>query len=246
MDVIKTRWEKAEWKHPKNNACCLEQILKATLHKIVAVRPPTYHFTNYSIKTNKSYGAWLEKQGRTHSDVPLWTCQCWPTSGVLLTSIPYRHRIYANDQPGPKDDRDGCRERKRKRERERILWYQQDLMMVNIYIYIYIYTYIYILSYSHPDFKEEKARWELYKAVACNFQQRLETVLQKTATLLQTIKDEQGMLSISIDKLISDVLLWTGIHKHTRIIQLSKTHIPRFSADTYCCQEDPSRATFDW
>ena len=56
-----THKEKAIWELHKNVMCCFEQILEATPHKTLAIRPLTSHLTNYPSKTNKPRCALLEK-----------------------------------------------------------------------------------------------------------------------------------------------------------------------------------------
>ena len=45
----------------KNATSYIEQILEVTSHKTAAVRPPTSHLSNHQNKTNKIWGALLEK-----------------------------------------------------------------------------------------------------------------------------------------------------------------------------------------
>ena len=98
IDANKTHWEKANWELHKNATCYFEQILEAIPCKTEAVRSPISHLTNHPSKTNKIYGALLEKQGWTHKwcsliDSYIWTYQCSRTSKDLLTSAPCRHRM---------------------------------------------------------------------------------------------------------------------------------------------------------
>ena len=50
---------------------------------------------------------------------------------------------------------------------------------------------------------------------------------------------------VSKEKLISNVLLWTPIHKHTSVGWLAKTYIHLPSVDTGCRQEDRPEAIND-
>ena len=52
MDTNETHSEKARFELHKDAACCLEQILEATLHNAAAVRLPVSYQTNHPIKTN--------------------------------------------------------------------------------------------------------------------------------------------------------------------------------------------------
>ena len=76
----------------------------------------------------------------------------------------------------------------------------------------------------------EKPRWELYKDATCCFKQILEASPSKTAavgpfTAYLTNHPSKTSKTRSKDKLISDVLLWTPTHGHTRIGQPVKTYI---------------------
>ena len=71
--------KKARWDIYKNAACYLDQILEVLPFKITTVRSPASHLTNHSIKTNKTWEIFLEKQARTHKqssfiDSCTWTC----------------------------------------------------------------------------------------------------------------------------------------------------------------------------
>ena len=49
----------------------------------------------------------------------------------------------------------------------------------------------------------------------------------------------------SKDKLISDVLLWTPLHGHASVDQLTRTYIQQLCTDTGCSLEDLSGAIYD-
>ena len=108
--------EKDRWELQKNAACCFEQVLEA----IAAVRPPTSHLTYHPNKTNKTYGAQVEK---LLSDVLLLT----PTSrraSVSQLSRTYSHQLGVvtgcslEDLPEEMEDKERFRKRERERERE--------------------------------------------------------------------------------------------------------------------------------
>ena len=48
MDANKTTGEEARWQLHKNAACNPEQVLAATSHKTLTVRPPAPYHENYS------------------------------------------------------------------------------------------------------------------------------------------------------------------------------------------------------
>ena len=50
----------------KNATSYIEQIMEATLHETIAVRPLTFHLLYKSSKTNKTCRTLLEKKARTH------------------------------------------------------------------------------------------------------------------------------------------------------------------------------------
>ena len=58
--------EKARGELHKNAINYFEQILETTSDKAILVRSLTSHRKNHSRKTNKTRGALLEKQGRSH------------------------------------------------------------------------------------------------------------------------------------------------------------------------------------
>ena len=53
--------EKVRWEVHENDTCCFEQILEATTHKTADALPLTSYLTNHQSKTNKTWGALLEK-----------------------------------------------------------------------------------------------------------------------------------------------------------------------------------------
>ena len=75
-----------------NITCCIEQILEAAPDKIAAVWTLIFHFINYPSKMNKTCWILLKKYGQTPKQCSLinfyiWTCQYWPISKDLQTTI---------------------------------------------------------------------------------------------------------------------------------------------------------------
>ena len=57
IDVNRTNIEKARRNKNKNSESYFEQILEATPHKTLVVRPLTSYLTNYPSKVNKAWEA---------------------------------------------------------------------------------------------------------------------------------------------------------------------------------------------
>ena len=80
----------------------------------------------------------------------------------------------------------------------------------------------------------EKARWELHKDAACCFEQLLEAAPHITAAVWPLTSHltnhsrharYDGYCWRSKDELISDILLWTPTHGHTRVGRPAKTYM---------------------
>ena len=88
----------------KNVMSCIEQILKATSHKITVLWPPTSHLKNHPSKMNKACRTLLEMQEQNHQrcspmDPFTYMCQYWTIKNVLTT------QYGLEDLLGAKDDR---------------------------------------------------------------------------------------------------------------------------------------------
>ena len=155
MDANKTYGEKPWRQLHKNAACNIEQVLEATPHKTVTVRPPTIHHENYQIKRTRNAGHCWRSKDQLISDILLYT----PSHGRAKAGRPAKPYIQQlctdtgrslEDQPEAMDDIEGWRERVRE-----ICAGKCDMMMMlmtfsynrthssisDIYIYIYIYIY---------------------------------------------------------------------------------------------------------
>ena len=92
----------------------------------------------------------------------------------------------------------------------------------------------------------EKARRQLHKNAASNFEQILEATPHKAPTVRPTITKtikvrrarHAGHCWRSRDKLISDVLLWTPSYGWTKAGRPARTYIQQLCGDTGCSPED--------
>ena len=80
------------WQLHKNAISYIKQILEARPHESRAVRQFTSRLENHPSQTNKTCGTMLKKQGRAHKwcfliDPYSRTCQGWPTSKTLPTTV---------------------------------------------------------------------------------------------------------------------------------------------------------------
>ena len=133
IDVNKIHREKTTWKLHKNAVCYIERILEIAPHKTAAVQPLGSHLRNHSSKTNKTRGALLKKQGRTHKrrsfiDPCIWMCdQC----RLACT------RSVRTQDTATKNCLERCmreRERERERESQETSCYLRDFMMMMMII----------------------------------------------------------------------------------------------------------------
>ena len=135
LTLTKTHREKDTCELHRMGACCLEQILEATLHNTTVARPLTSHLPNHPSKSNKTWWAFLKQQGQTQErrfllDSFTWTNQCWLTNKDLLTSALCGYWL---------------RSRRRYQEWEMIAKdceRKSGNSVLSNYIYIYIYIYI--------------------------------------------------------------------------------------------------------
>ena len=118
-----TIWTLTKHIEKKNATSYIEQILEATLHETIPVRPPTSCLINHSNKTKKTCRTLPEKQERTHRrrspmDPFTWTCNVGRTERTYLQQLCTDTGCHLEDLPGAMDDRGEKRERERGRERE--------------------------------------------------------------------------------------------------------------------------------
>ena len=79
-------------KQDGNYTIMLRAILNKSPHELTTVQTLTTHLRNHPNKMNKTCGALLEKQKRTHKwrssmDLYTWACQCLATRKNLFTSV---------------------------------------------------------------------------------------------------------------------------------------------------------------
>ena len=78
--------KKARRQLHKNAESNIEQVLEATPHKALTIRPPSSHHENYPSKTNLTYRTLLEKQGRAHKRCTPMDPHNWPSKSRTTSS----------------------------------------------------------------------------------------------------------------------------------------------------------------
>ena len=89
LDANKTAGEEARQQLHKNVESNIEQILAATPHKALTIRPPAYHHTNYTSRWTRHAGHCWRSKDELISDVLLWT----PAYGQAKAGRPARTYI---------------------------------------------------------------------------------------------------------------------------------------------------------
>ena len=128
MDANRTYGEKAWQQLQKKAASYIEQVLEATPHKTVAIRPPTTHPKTNKVRRSRHAGHRWRSKDEVICDILLWTplhgrakagCQARTYIEQLCADTGYSR----GDMPGAMDERDEWRERMREILTASVTWW---------------------------------------------------------------------------------------------------------------------------